>query len=55
MSKPKELKEFEAHCTVTIVVEAYNEEEAREEIQEKLDDIGLYGEIADLDFDEDDD
>ena len=49
----KKTKEFEAQCTVTIIVEAEDEDTARDEIQEKLDGIDLYGSIDNLEFDED--
>ena len=50
--KERDAVQFEAQCTVTIIVEAKTVEEAEEEIMAKLDSIGLDGTIDNLDPDE---
>lgn len=53
--KKKEVKEYTAECTITIVVEATSVDEATELIQDKLDNVGLDGNIDSIDPDSDDD
>jgi len=53
--KEKDTVEFEAQCTLTIIVEAKTVEEAEELIQAKLDSVGLDGTIDDLNPDSLDD
>jgi nitrogen regulatory protein PII len=51
--KKKEMKEYTAECTITIVVEADSVDEATELIQDKLDNVGLDGNIDSIDPDTD--
>ena len=53
--KKRDTVEFEAQCTLTIIVEAKTVEEAEELIQAKLDSVGLDGTIDDLNPDSLDD